>query len=82
MGEELEALAADLDEPEASRPEEPATNPPDDVPEPRIDRARLVAFQMIMAGSRRDEVELYLRESFGVADPGPLVDEVAETAPR
>ena len=76
MGEELEALAGEL--------EHEAPAPPVQPPEadPEIDRARLVALQMIMAGSRRDEVELYLRRSFGVADPGPIVDEVSETAPR
>lgn len=40
------------------------------------DGVRLLATQMAVAGSSMSEVESRLRREFGVADPGPVLDEV------
>jgi hypothetical protein len=47
-------------------------------PEPAGDHegARLVALNMALDGASRDDVEQRLRESHGVSDPAPLIDEV------
>lgn len=38
--------------------------------------ARLIALNMALNGTPRDEVEAYLTENFGMEDPGPLLDDV------
>jgi hypothetical protein len=44
--------------------------------EPPSDAARLVAVEMALAGSSRDEVDRHLRSAFGVTDAGDLLDDV------
>jgi hypothetical protein len=38
--------------------------------------ARLVALQMAVAGGNRGEVEVHLRRTFDLADPGPILDDI------
>jgi hypothetical protein len=58
-------------EPE-SRPEAPATNAASTIPE----GARLVALNMALSGTPREETARYLRENYDLADPEPLLDDV------
>jgi hypothetical protein len=41
---------------------------------PPSDGARLLAAQMAVAGSSRDEIEARLRDEFGIQDAGPILD--------
>lgn len=45
------------------------------------DGARLVALQMRVAGEEDDAIVLRLREEFGVRDPQPILQSLAEEAP-
>jgi DivIVA domain-containing protein len=78
--------------PEPSPPREPEPEPPT-IPEPQPDpeppapaavngadeqAARLVAMQMALDGSSREEVEQHLAERYQLDDPGPLLDAVFE----
>lgn len=59
-------------EPEAeAEPAPPADNRPDDV-----EAARLVALDMALAGTPREETERYLAEHYALADPGGVLDDV------
>jgi hypothetical protein len=42
----------------------------------KVDGARLVALQMAVGGSSRDEVDTELRRSFGLDDPSAILDDV------
>jgi hypothetical protein len=43
---------------------------------PNADGGRMIAIQMAAAGSSRAQVESHIRETVGVLDPGPILDEV------
>ena len=47
-----------------------------------VERARLVALNMALSGSPREETESHIRERFEVDDPEPILDEVYERAER
>jgi DivIVA domain-containing protein len=58
-------------EPVAAEPEpEPQAKPEDE------EAARLVALDMALAGTPRDETEQYLAEHYTLADPGAILDDV------
>jgi DivIVA domain-containing protein len=57
-------------EPEPAEPEEPQAKPDDE------EAARLVALDMALAGTPRDETEQYLAEHYTLADPGAILDDV------
>jgi hypothetical protein len=61
-------------EPAAEAELEPVSEskPPSSVPE----GARLVALNMALSGTPRDETARYLRENYDLEDPGPLLDDV------
>ncbi len=61
-----EDAAVDLDETEAAD----------------LEGARLVALNMALDGAPREEVGRHLREQYGVAEPGNLLDEVYESIGR
>jgi vacuolar-type H+-ATPase subunit H len=42
----------------------------------RADGAHIVAIQMAAAGRTRADTESHIRDSLGIADPGPVLDEV------
>ncbi len=71
-------------EPAASTPRPPGPAPEPSGPaserrdpgQPSPNGARMVAMQMAAAGSIRAQVESHIRETIGVADPGPILDEV------
>jgi hypothetical protein len=52
-------------------PANPASGPPSGTPS---DGARLLAAQMAVAGSSREEIEIRLRNEFGIQDAGPILD--------
>jgi len=67
--------------PPARRPEpvQTAPEPPrrvDDKADARFDGARLVALQMAVAGSTREEVHSELQRAFRLADPSSILDDV------
>lgn len=67
--------------PPARRPEPvPSTSEAarrvEDKSDARFDGARLVALQMAVAGSTREEVHAELQRSFRLADPSPILDDV------
>jgi hypothetical protein len=41
-----------------------------------LEAARLVAIEMAVAGRTRSEVDAHLRESFRIADPSAVLDDV------
>jgi hypothetical protein len=41
---------------------------------PPSDGARLLAAQMAVAGSSREEIETRLRDEFGIQDAAPILD--------
>jgi DivIVA domain-containing protein len=57
-------------EPEPAEPEESQAKPDDE------EAARLVALDMALAGTPRDETERYLAEHYTLADPGAILDDV------
>jgi hypothetical protein len=75
-------------ESEAESPPQPASKPPPAPPPPRpikpsappssgvaaSDGARLLAAQMAVAGSSREEIANRLRDEFGIQDAGPILD--------
>ncbi len=68
-------------EPFSHRPEpvQPAPEPPrrvDDHNDARFDGARLVALQMAVAGSTREEVHAELQRAFRLSDPSSILDDV------
>ena len=60
--------------PEPDQPSEPAT--------PGTERARLVALNLAVGGTPRDETERHLREELGVEDAGTILDEAYARAER
>jgi hypothetical protein len=61
-------------EPVPSTPESPRRV--DDKSDARFDGARLVALQMAVAGSTREEVHSELQRAFRLADPSSILDDV------
>jgi len=61
-------------EPVPSTPEPPRRT--DDKSDARFDGARLVALQMAVAGSTREEVHSELQRAFRLADPSSILDDV------
>jgi hypothetical protein len=61
-------------EPVQSAPESPRRG--DDKSDARFDGARLVALQMAVAGSTREEVHSELQRAFRLADPSSILDDV------
>ncbi len=79
---ELE-LGAAIAEPPAAPPEQPAPAEPVVAPEAQEqparkggDAPRLIALNMMLDGSSREEVSRYLDENFDLDDPGEILDEV------
>jgi hypothetical protein len=76
----VEGLEAELagPPPEAYRPTivQPAIAAAVVAEEGPSDAARLVAVEMALAGSSRDDVDRHLRSAFNVADTGDLLDDV------
>jgi hypothetical protein len=64
--------------PRARRPEPVPEAPPrvDDKTDARFDGARLVALQMAVAGSTREEVHAELQRAFRLSDPSSILDDV------
>lgn len=73
--------------PQEQPPESPSPAPQDTAPAPPpppsgaqsaatipSDGARLLAAQMAVAGSSREEIETRLRDEFGIQDAGPILD--------
>jgi hypothetical protein len=59
-----------------------APEPPrrvEDKTDARFDGARLVALQMAVAGSTREEVNEELQRAFRLQDPSPILDDVFGT---
>ncbi len=83
VAERLRALADELDPP-ASGPREPHLRPVAAVPHPEAPAgprsgsagARLLATQMAVSGSSREEIAERLRSSFDVADTGEILDAI------
>lgn len=75
---ETESAQGAPQQPDASTP----PTPPQSVPPPSSgpsgthpsDGARLLAAQMAVAGSSREEIEKRLRDEFGIEDAGPIID--------
>jgi DivIVA domain-containing protein len=64
-------------EPVAVEPEpEPAPEPEPQAKPDDEEAARLVALDMALAGTPRDETEQYLAEHYTLADPGAILDDV------
>jgi hypothetical protein len=59
----------------APRPTGPATERRDPG-QPSADGAHLLAIQMAAAGSTRAQIESHLRETLGIPDPRPILDDV------
>ena len=68
MEEDEEPVAVEP-EPEPE-PAEPPAKPDDE------EAARLVALDMALAGTPREETEQYLAEHYTLADPGAILDDV------
>ncbi|MEK6251741.1 MAG: hypothetical protein AABM43_07325 [Actinomycetota bacterium] len=79
--------AAAAPTPQEQPPESPSPAPQDTAPAPPpppsgaqsaatipSDGARLLAAQMAVAGSSREEIETRLRDEFGIQDAGPILD--------
>src|SRR4051794_9875786 len=76
-------LAPPVEEPEPEPEREPVAVEPEPEPEPEphakpddVEAARLVALDMALAGTPRDETEQYLAEHYTLADPGAILDNV------
>jgi hypothetical protein len=82
--EVVDAVAVEDDEPEPARASGSSNGAPatEKAPEPRgfdgddMLAARLVALQMAVAGSARDEVEAHLRKTFELDEPGTILNDV------
>ena len=75
------APAQESTPPQESTPAQESTPPPPPQPDTQpgtgaspSDGARLLAAQMAVAGSSREEIETRLREEFGIEDAGPILD--------
>jgi DivIVA domain-containing protein len=90
LSAELRTLERDIVElaPPVEEDEEPVAVEPEPEPEPAVpepepqakpddeEAARLVALDMALAGTPRDETEQYLAEHYTLADPGAILDDV------
>lgn len=84
VAERLRALADELDPPTGSGSREPhlrsvsAESPPDPVPGRRSGSAgaRLLATQMAVSGSSREEIATRLRSNFDIEDTGEILDAI------
>jgi hypothetical protein len=71
----LRTLIAQRSEP--AEPPPPRRSPHPDAGDDGVtEEAMLVATEMAVSGSDRDEIEAALRERFGTTDPGPIVDHI------
>lgn len=87
--EVVDAVAVEDDEPKAARSDRRRNGAPaaekQEAAEPRgfdgddMLAARLVALQMAVAGSARDEVEAHLRKTFELEEPGTILNDVFGT---
>jgi hypothetical protein len=81
VAERLRALADELDPPAAGHPE-PHLKPVELAPEPAPGRrsgssgARLLATQMAVSGSSREEIEERLRSGFEIEDTSEILDAI------
>jgi hypothetical protein len=66
------SVAEAEEEPSAEAEPGPAPQAASTIPE----GARLVALNMALSGTPRDETARYLRENYDLADPDPLLDDV------
>jgi DivIVA domain-containing protein len=75
---ELHERAGDLDYEAAPEPEPEAPEPEEPEPEAEGDEAgaRIIALNMALGGSSREETAAYLAEHFTLADPDALLDDV------
>jgi DivIVA domain-containing protein len=77
-GSAREVPAREADEPPAERDEQPAaTTPARTATDADLEAARLIALNMALGGSSRDETADYLRQTFGLEDRA-LLDDVYE----
>lgn len=83
VAERLRALADELDPPSASQSREPHLRPvagpgSDPAPGPRSGAAgaRLLATQMAVSGSSREEIAARLRSSFEIEDTSEILDAI------
>jgi DivIVA domain-containing protein len=88
----LQAQVGDVDPVPAAEPEDFAAPEPEPEPEPKPDPgpepakppadeadeagARIIALNMALGGSSREETAAYLAENFTLSDPGALLDDV------
>jgi DivIVA domain-containing protein len=74
------AAAEPVPEPEPEPEPEPAPEPAPPAKAPAADAdeagARIIALNMALGGSSREETAAYLAENFSLADPGALLDDV------
>jgi hypothetical protein len=63
-------------EPELELVEEPVEEEPEPKASDNEEDARLVALDMALAGTAREETERYLAEHYTLADPGAILDDV------
>ncbi len=87
---ELGALIASLKAGEGAPPQNPATPPraaqtppavpPQAAPEPDLAGVRLIALNMALDGTPREETAQFLAENFSLSDSEPLLDEVYASA--
>jgi hypothetical protein len=80
VAERLRELADELDPP-AQAPAEPYLRPVESSPEPLSARgasagARLLATQMAVSGSSREEIEARLRSGFDIEDTAEILDAI------
>jgi hypothetical protein len=72
-----EAREIELEQDEVDRVEaEQAEPPPSGLPEPLSEGARLLATQMVVAGSSRAEIARRLQHDFGIEDPDSMLDAI------
>lgn len=82
VAERLRSIADELDPPAASRAAEPYLKPvetaPEQAPVPRSGSAgaRLLATQMAVSGSSREEIEQRLRSAFEIEDTSEILDAI------
>ena len=77
-GRELETAPVDPPPPPPEKPAPVEDSPVEEPPRPRKggEAPRLIALNMMLDGSSREEVARYLNENFDLDDPGELLDEV------
>ncbi|HEX6753463.1 MAG TPA: hypothetical protein VF093_07770 [Solirubrobacterales bacterium] len=81
VAERLRALADQLDPPAAARRENhlrpvEAASEPEEAPRSGSAGARLLATQMAVSGSSREEIEQRLRSGFDIEDTGEMLDAI------